>query len=212
MNIFYLDENPQTCAQMHLDKHVVKMILEYAQLLSTAHRLLDGELYVEKSKSGRNIDRYALPDPELEKLLFKASHVKHPSAIWCRANVQNYMWLAELLEWTCVEYTHRYGKVHSVERSGLMQALKNNFPRNLPIGPLTAPPPAMPDDCKIAGDSLRSYHKYYLEKKRPFAKWTNRQMPDWFSKALNKFNESCYILSDQKRNRIVSMSTLLMTA
>lgn len=210
MNIFYLDRDPKTCAEMHLDKHVVKMILEYAQLLSTAHRVLDGKVYTAKTAAGRNIDRYLLEDSPLESLLFKASHIKHPSAIWCRANVQNYMWLAELLEWTCVEYTHRYGKVHSVEQSGLMQALKNNFPKNLPIGPFTDPPPAMPDDCKVSGNSLASYHKYYLEKKRPFAKWTNRPMPDWFSNALNSFNEACYILSDTKRNRIVSMSTLLM--
>ena len=42
MNIFYLDKEVVPCAQMHLDKHCVKMILEYAQLLSTAHRVLDG--------------------------------------------------------------------------------------------------------------------------------------------------------------------------
>ena len=180
MNIFYLDRDPKTCAEMHLDKHVVKMILEYAQLLSTAHRVLDGKVYTAKTAAGRNIDRYLLEDSSLESLLFKASHIKHPSAIWCRANVQNYMWLAELLEWTCVEYTHRYGKVHSVEQSGLMQTLKNNFPRNLPIGPFTEPTPAMPDDCKIMNDSLASYHKYYNEKKTHFARWTKRPAPEWY--------------------------------
>jgi hypothetical protein len=210
MNIFYLHDDPKTCAEMHLDKHVVKMILEYAQLLSTAHRVLDGEVYEEKTKAGRSIKRYALPDDKLEKLLFKASHIKHPSAIWCRANVQNYMWLAELLECLCVEYTHRYGKIHSVQASGLMQELKNNFPYYLPIGPFTEPPPAMPEDCKIPGNSIASYHKYYVEKKRPFAKWTNRPMPDWFADALNSFNEACYILNDIKRARVISMSTLLM--
>mgnify|MGYP001364327535 CR=1 FL=1 len=40
MNIFELDENPLVCASMHCDKHVVKMPIEYAQLLSTAHRVL----------------------------------------------------------------------------------------------------------------------------------------------------------------------------
>ncbi len=210
MNIFYLNEDPRTCAEMHLDKHVVKMILEYAQLLSTAHRVLDGKLYEGKTVSGRSVKRYALPDPKLEQLLFKASHISHPSAIWCRKNVQNYMWLAELLEWTCVEYTHRYGKAHSVYLSGLMQELKNNFPKNLPIGPFTEPTPAMPDDCKIPGNSIASYQKYYVEKKRPFARWTNRPMPDWFANALNSFNEACYIVNDVKRDRVISMSTLLM--
>lgn len=210
MNIFYLNENPKQCAEEHLDKHCVKMILEYAQLLSTAHRLLDGKLYEGKTNAGRNIKRWKLDDHNLETLLFKASHVSHPSAIWCRKNVQNYMWLAELLEWTCAEYTHRYGKVHSVEQSGLMQTLKNNFPKNLPIGEFTEPTPAMPDDCKVPGDSLASYKKYYIEKKRLFAKWTNRPMPSWFADGLNKINEACYIEHDTKRNRIISMSTELM--
>ncbi len=53
MNIFYLDSDPRICAQMHNDKHCVKMILEYAQLLSTAHRVIDGVLTVGVSDSGR---------------------------------------------------------------------------------------------------------------------------------------------------------------
>lgn len=181
MNIFYLNENPQLCAQQHLDKHVVKMILEYAQLLSTAHRLLDGKQYIAKTEAGRNIKRWKLDNPMLESLLFKASHINHPSAIWARKNMQNYMWLAELLEETCREYTHRYGKVHSVERTGLMQTLKNNFPNNIAIGPFTEPTPAMPEECKVAGDSITSYKKYYIEKKAHFARWTNREIPTWFT-------------------------------
>jgi hypothetical protein len=159
------------------------MILEYAQLLSTAHRILDGKEYLGKTESGRNIKRWKLDDFELENILFKASHINHPSAIWCRANTQNYMWLAELLECTCVEYTHRYGKIHSVERSGLMQILKNNFPKNISSGSFTEPTPAMPDDCKIPGDSIASYKKYYIEKKKHFAKWTKRNIPEWFVSA-----------------------------
>jgi hypothetical protein len=209
MNIFYLNEDPKQCAQEHLDKHVVKMILEYAQLLSTAHRMLDGEQYIDSS-SGRKIKRWKLDNPQLEKLLFKASHINHPSAIWCRKNVQNYMWLAELLEETCVEYTHRYGKIHSVQASGLMQSLKNNFPKNLPIGPFSEPTPAMPDECKIVGNSIQSYKNYYIQKKRLFAKWTNRQMPTWFADGLNSFNEACYIYNDVKHNKIISMSTAIM--
>lgn len=209
MNIFYLNKNPKQCAQQHLDKHVVKMILEYAQLLSTAHRVLDGEHYIDAS-SGRKIQRWKLQNLQLEHKLFKASHINHPSAIWCRKNVQNYMWLAELLEETCVEYTYRYGRTHSVEQSGLMQDLKNNFPKNLSIGEFTEPTPAMPDDCKIVGNSIKSYHAYYVEKKRMFAKWTNRPMPLWFLEGINTFNESCYITYNTKRNKLVSMSTSML--
>ena len=46
MNIFYLHKKPEISAQLHCDKHVVKMIIEYAQMLSTAHRMLDGRPYV----------------------------------------------------------------------------------------------------------------------------------------------------------------------
>jgi hypothetical protein len=43
MNIFYLDKDPIKAAEYSCDKHVVKMILESAQMLCTAHRVLDGE-------------------------------------------------------------------------------------------------------------------------------------------------------------------------
>ena len=62
MNIFYLHENPIQNAKWHIDKHIVKMPIEYAQLLSTAHRLLDGEMYLGKTANGRNIKRWRLDD------------------------------------------------------------------------------------------------------------------------------------------------------
>jgi len=78
MNIFYLDRDPRKCAEMHLDKHCVKMIIEYAQLMSTAHRVLDGTEYYDKTANGRKIKRWRLPD-EREARLMKASHMNHPS-------------------------------------------------------------------------------------------------------------------------------------
>ena len=92
MNIFYLDRDPRICAEMHLDKHCVKMIIEYAQLMSTAHRVLDGTEYYDKTANNRKIKRWRLPD-ERESRLMKASHVNHPSGVWVRANVANYRWL-----------------------------------------------------------------------------------------------------------------------
>ena len=81
MNIFALHLEPKTCAEMHVDKHVVKMILEYSQLLSTAHRVLDGQQYVDDS-SGRRIKRWKLNNSFAgDKLLYKATHINHPSAI-----------------------------------------------------------------------------------------------------------------------------------
>jgi hypothetical protein len=75
------------------------------------------------------------------------------------------------------EYTHRYGKHHACEKYELLLYL---FPKNLPDRTFEEPPPAMPDDCKVPGDSLASYHKYYIEKKVSFAKWTKREVPLWF--------------------------------
>jgi hypothetical protein len=184
LNIFYLDKNPQKCAQMHVDKHCVKMILEYAQLLSTAHRVLDGVLTTGLSQSGRKRQLYILQD-DLDKILYSATHINHPSAVWCRQSAANYMWLAELLEECCKEYTYRYGKIHKVESSGLMQILKNVFPINIANKPFTEPTPAMPDDVKVAGDSIRSYRNYYINNKTHLASWkgkvNSRNQPEWFN-------------------------------
>ena len=114
MNIFYLHPEPRTCAEMHVDKHVVKMIIEYAQLLSTAHRILDGEEYIDAS-SGRRIKRWRLADDAMEQNLYKASHINHPSAVWVRQSNNNYTWLFCLFTELLQEYTYRYGKHHATE-------------------------------------------------------------------------------------------------
>ena len=81
MNIFYLDNDPKICAEMHVDRHVCKMVIEYAQLLSTTHRVLDGEMYIGKTVNNRNIKRWRLHD-EREDRLMKPTMMNHPSAIW----------------------------------------------------------------------------------------------------------------------------------
>ena len=194
MNIFYLDNDVAKCAEMHNDKHVVKMILEYAQLLSTAHRVLDGVLTVGVSKLGRKQQRYVLSD-EREQVLYSATHINHPSAVWCRQSDSNYIWLAKLLMACCKEYSYRYGKVHKVERDGLMQTLKNNFPKNISDKPFTEPTPAMPDECKVPGNSLQSYHNYYFMNKGHLWSWkgkiNSRERPRWMSDmAMQKLHDT----------------------
>lgn len=163
------------------------MILEYSQLLSTAHRVLDGRETTVKSKTGRNVKRWVLND-ERESILYSATHVNHPSAVWCRQSSANYMWLAELLEECCKEYTYRYGKIHKVESSGLMQTLKNIFPKNITEKPFTQPTPAMPDECKVVGDSIQSYRNYYVMNKSHLWSWkgkiNRRTEPNWFIKMV----------------------------
>jgi len=189
MNIFYLHEEPQKCAYEHCDKHVVKMIIEYAQLMSTAHRVLDGELFFSLSKNNRKIKRYKLPDERDDKLML-AVHENHPSNIWLRQSNENYKWLWQMWFHLNREYTYRYGKTHKCMRL-LMDLI--HTPNNIPTGKFTPPTPAMPEECKISGKSLESYHKYYIEKKNYFAKWTNRETPTWYVEGLNNYNANLSI-------------------
>jgi hypothetical protein len=180
MNIFYLDNDVRKCAEMHNDKHCVKMILEYAQLLSTAHRYLDGVESVRLSNTGRKQKRYVLSDHR-EPILYSATHINHPSAIWCRKSPENYNWLANLLLELCAEYTYRYGKVHKVERDGLCYVLYKNMPEKIGKEGWTEPTPAMPDEVKIIGNSLASYRNYYINNKAHLASWKKRNIPEWYA-------------------------------
>ena len=176
MNIFYLHKEPEVSARLHCDKHVVKMIIEYAQMLSTAHRMVDGEQYYGLSKNGRRIARWRHPNSNLENVLYKASHINHPSAVWVRENAIQYQYMYDLFVALCDEYTYRYGKVHMTDSK--LRDVLNNIPDNMPLGDWREPPQAMPDDVK-SESSLDAYHKYYREYKRSFAKWTNRDVPQF---------------------------------
>jgi hypothetical protein len=176
MNIFYLSNDTRECAKQHVDKHVVKMILEYGQLMSTAHRVLDGEPYYGKTVNNRNIQRWLLQDYR-EDIIWKASHIKHPSNVWVRSSAAHYTWLYCLWLDLLQEYSHRYGKIHSAER---MKEVFFNLPNNIPrLDWLNDPPPAMPDKYK-ASDSIQSYRNYYMGDKKSFAAWKNRDAPAWF--------------------------------
>lgn len=176
LNIFYTNNNPEICAQQHCDKHVIKQLLESVQLLSTAHRVLDGTEYVDSS-SGRRIKRWKLDDPELDNLLYKVSHCNHPSAVWVRQSESNYRWLAELLSELCKEYTYRYGKIHKCEQIGLVDMLYTNVPNNIQRKSFTEPTPAMPPQYIIKNNSIASYQKYVREGKIHLHKWKNRETP-----------------------------------
>ena len=179
MNIFRLDDDPVISAQMMCDKHVVKMVTEYGQLLSTAHRVLDGSVERRPSNSGkRMLDHYIVDGEARENLLYKVAHKNHQSAIWCRENNKNYRWLYDHFVACAKEYTHRYGRVHATyeKLSGLLWF----SPRNInQVGPETVMPQCMPDHCKETVVT-EGYRKYYREEKKYFAKWTNREVPQWF--------------------------------
>jgi hypothetical protein len=181
MNIFYLHQDPKIAAEYHVDKHVVKMIIEYAQLMSTAHRLLDGTLYLDKTANGRNIKRWKLDDYR-EPILYKASHINHPSAIWVRQSDLHYNWLWHLYKNLCQEYRYRYGgSTDKQHKTSLLLSDLSFLPYNIPrTVEFQEPPQAMPEAVKVPGDSIQAYRNYYKVHKAAFANWKKRSTPDWY--------------------------------
>lgn len=153
MNIFYLDSNPRKCAEYHNNKHVVKMILETAQLLCGSHWVTGGEAP------------------------YKLSHKNHPCSIWVREDLNNYLWLCELGLELCSEYTDRYGKRHKTE--DIINWCRENTPK-IPKVKFTHPPLAMPDEYKEKCH-VQSYRNYYMGEKRDFSSWKYRDVPSWFN-------------------------------
>jgi hypothetical protein len=185
MNVFYLDPTPGECAMMHNDKHVNKMIIEYAQILSTNHRLLDGNLVLEtrmSEKTGRpyKVKTYRLDD-ERDNILYKACHFNHPSTVWARQNAANYKWLYQLWYALSQEYRYRYNKIHLTYEK-LYRHLPS-LPNNIPEGEFFEPPPAMGKfpECIVEGDSIASYRNYYKVAKSHFNIWTARPTPEWYA-------------------------------
>jgi hypothetical protein len=143
---------------MHNDRHVVKMIVETAQLLSTAHHL-----------AGLDLDLTEL---------YKQTHINHPCSKWARESIDNYVWLCDLGMELCYEYTFRYGKIHKTQE--MLQVLRDFRPNLRNVG-LTPWALAMPDYCKHFGLAVESYRKYYVMEKQHLAKWKNREVPFWFT-------------------------------
>jgi hypothetical protein len=182
MNIFVLDSDPEKAAQQHCDKHIPKMIVESAQMLSTAHRVLDGSEERRPSVSGKTRVKYwSLSDPKDEENLYKAVHVGHPCSIWTRESSANYQWHYEIFFFLCCEYEHRYNREHETARK-LIDRLYVK-PQNIPSGKRTPFRLAMGDQLECIDHQLpiESYRKFYQTKQSRFPmKWTNRKKPDWF--------------------------------
>ena len=159
MNIFILDLDVKKCAQYHVDKHVVKMILETAQLLCGVHHVTAH-------------DTAHVP--------YKLSHKNHPCSIWCRESLSNYLYLCELGLELCKEYTYRYGKRHKSQ--DVIEWCLINKP-NIPDIEFTEPAKAMPDEYKVKS-VVESYRNYYIGAKSGFAIWKNREKPFWFEKKI----------------------------
>jgi hypothetical protein len=173
MNIFYIHTDPVVSAQAMTDKHVVKMILESAQLLSTAHRALDGQEFIQLSKSGARLRKWNHPDSHMDATLYKSTHLNHPSGIWVRQSADNYMWLYNHFIALSEEYYQRYGKRHASEL--LLSGLLSKVPTNIARIGLTPMLVAITDtQWHVPNNPLQSYRNYYVGEKLKTPKDTER--------------------------------------
>lgn len=156
MQIFILDKNPNTAARMLCDKHVVKMIVESAQILSTVHHLYDS--------------------PH-KHLVYKKTHEKHPCVIWAGKSKENYLWLLEHLSELIKEYEYRYCKHHKTTE---IKKILETPPKSLLSIGLTEFAQAIPEEYKQK-DAVKAYREFYKNEKAHFAKWTKRKKPAWFN-------------------------------
>ena len=195
MNIFYLDKDPIKAAQLSCDKHVVKMIVESAQMLSTAHRMIDGKEYIDKTKTGRKIKRWKHPNSNMEKTLYKACHTGHPSTVWVMQSAYNYHWLYKHMMALNTEFKMRYGHILDHKTVQLLEGALMYPPKNISLNTIaTDPPPAMPDYCKVPGDSVASYKKYYIYEKQRFATWKSPStVPAWYIDGVKEAQEQALI-------------------
>jgi len=135
MNRFILSTDPVEAAVLQCDKHIVKMPLEEAQMLSSAHNELDGG-----------------------QVAYKTAHKNHPCTVWVRETRSNYLWAVAHWKALGEEYTRRYGKVHKSLKDH-WETLSEP-PRAILDGPLTTFPQCMPDECKNS-DPVVAYMTYY---------------------------------------------------
>ena len=155
MNIFVLDRNPIHAAQQACDQHVIKMILESAQMLCSA------------------FPKGTAP--------YKRTHYNHPCSVWARQSLENYQWLLAHAFALAEEYTHRYGKVHASVR--VLEWCRDNV-ASLPLlaSGATEFPQAMPEPFQVPGDAVAAYRAFYRGSKSRFAKWTKtRAAPAWWT-------------------------------
>ena len=152
MNIFYLDENIKKCAQYHCDKHVVKMILESAQILCTV------------------LHKCGMPAP------YRPTHQNHPCTLWAEASMENWLWLKLLATELNQEFQYRFDKTEPHKSFLVIEALK--IP-TLPMIGLTEHAQTMPVEYRVPGNAVSAYRQYYLAEKSRILQYTKQKIPSW---------------------------------
>lgn len=182
MNLFVLSECPVEAAQMQCNAHVTKMTVESAQMLSTAHRMLDGYLEPRPSKSGKRLSKYWVhPNQHLETNLYKAVHHHHPCTVWTMQTSANYEWHYRHFVALAEEFEYRYQKKHG--SFVLLQDILKDPPKHITQGPKTDWPLAMGSnpECMFYGEAVKSYRAFYQTKQKRFKmEWKCRPIPEWF--------------------------------
>ena len=161
MNIFYVYEDPADAAICLPDKLVVKMPLESAQMLCTAHRVHNGDDWCDFNG------------------IYKTAHLNHPCTIWAKETTKNYMWLYYHFYALSKEYEARYGRQH-LSFIKLNEVLSNP-PTGVTEGELTTMPQAMPIQYKNT-DPVKAYRDYVVNEKT-YAKWNKLpdRQPTWWA-------------------------------
>lgn len=152
MNIFYVDSDPIIAATQLVDKHIVKMPLETAQLLCSAFPVNEAP--------------------------YRRTHYNHPSAVWTRQTKANYEWLIAHGIALCKEYETRYERIHKC-LSVINWCNDNKHKLNFQSEGFLAPPQCMPEECKVNNDAVSAYRNYYNTYKRNMYKWKNGNQPYW---------------------------------
>jgi hypothetical protein len=158
VNIFVINSDITKCAQEHVDKHVVKMILETTQLLNNA--LI------------KNIESY--------ERVYRLTHKNHPCSLWAAESYSNFEWLNNLGLELCKEYKFRYGQ-HKVHKCQLILEKFSDLKFRTSYSSMTPFRLCMPDTYKVEGDAVTSYRNYYKGEKAYIAKWSNRNIPSWWN-------------------------------
>lgn len=182
MNLFIIDLDATKAAQDQCNAHIVKMCVESGQMLSTAHRMLDGYPIKNPTKPEKSRARlWVHPNPVMDSVLYKAVHYNHPCTVWTMASEENYRWHYEHFTALCDEFTYRYGKVHKSD--AVLRHVLSEAPQNIPKIGKTPFPLAMKSnpECMFPDDPVMSYRMFYQTKQTRFKMtWTKRDVPSWF--------------------------------
>jgi hypothetical protein len=194
MNLFYLDEDFEKCAQAHVDKHIVKMPLEVAQLLCTAIWVDEHLGFIPRALTKPESDKLNALKKEIKHLSpeerpltpYLPMMYNHPCTIWVRSSLDNFEWTHCYGNALNEEYCYRYGKRHkSIEE--VVNKLPE--PKNMLRVGFTRFGLAMPDVLKDYDNPIQSYRDYYHLDKATFAAWTGRSKPDWWREDLADYHE-----------------------